>query len=132
MQGLPFQRRLDARKERRIEVASGNLDKILACSCKNALRLFRYFESSKWGRVNALVTGHIVNDPIWWGCPTVKLHYKFYAEGRSIKGWDVIPFVFLPDARAYAESFTHNLPKIIRVNPKNPQETHFFERDQKG
>ena len=113
-------------------MASGNLDKILVCSFKSALRVLRYFESSKWERVNASVTGHIVNDPIWWGCPTVKLHYRFYAEGHSIKGWDVIPFMWLTEARTYAESFTHNLPRIIRVNPKNAQETHFFERDQKG
>jgi hypothetical protein len=30
----------------------------------------------------------------------------------------------------YAESFSHNMPRIIRVNPKNPQETRFFEQDQ--
>jgi hypothetical protein len=111
-------------------VASGVLDKILMCSFKSVLRLSYDFESSKWDRVTALVTGHIVNDPIWWGCPTVKLFYRFDAEGRSIKGWDVIPFLGLPQARTYAESFSHNLPRIIRVNPKNPEETHFFEQDQ--
>jgi hypothetical protein len=113
-------------------MALGVLDKILMCSFKSTLRLFYYFESSKWERVNALVTGHIVNDPIWWGCPTVRLHYRFDAEGQSIKGSDVIPFLGLPQARTYAESFPHNLPRTIRVNPKNPLETHFFERDQKG
>ena len=113
-------------------MAMGVLDTILACSFKSALRVFRYFESSKWERVNALVTGHIVHDPIWWGCPTVKLHYSFYAAGRTTKGWDVIPFLWLPEARTYAESFPHNLPRIIRVNPKNPQETQYFERDQTG
>jgi len=112
-------------------MAWGDLDKILVCSFKNAVRVFRYFESSKWERVKASVTGQIVQDPIWWGCPTVKLHYRFYTEGHSIKGWDVIPFLWLPDARTYAESFSRNLPRIIRVNPKNAQETHFFERDQK-
>jgi hypothetical protein len=111
-------------------MALGVLDKILMCSFKSTLRLFYYFESSKWERVKALVTGHLVNDPIWWGCPTVKLHYRFDSEGHPIKGWDVIPFLGLPQARTYAESFPHNLPRIIRVNPKNPQETHFFERDQ--
>jgi hypothetical protein len=112
-------------------MAWGDLDTILVCSFKSALRVLRYFQTSKWERVNASVTGKIVNDPIW-GCPAVKLHYRFYAQGHSIKGSDVIPFVWLPEARTYAESFTHNLPRIIRVNPRNAQETHFFERDQKG
>jgi hypothetical protein len=64
----------------------GVADIILMCWFKNTLRLFYYFESSKWERINALVTGHIVNDPTWWGCPTVKLFYRFDAEGRSING----------------------------------------------
>lgn len=111
-------------------MALGVLDKLLTYSFKGALRVFHYFESSKWERAKALVTGHIVLDPIWWGCPSVKLHYKFDYDGSSTKGWDVIPFPGLPQAKTYAESFPHNLPRIIRVNPENPQETHFFERDQ--
>jgi hypothetical protein len=111
-------------------MTSGNLDKILVCSFRSALRVFRDFESSKWERVNASVTGQIVQDPIWWGCPSVKLHYRFYADGHWIKGLDEIPFLWLSEARTYAKSFPHNIPKIIRVNSENPQETHFFERDQ--
>lgn len=113
-------------------MALGVLDKILMYSFKSTLRLIYDFETSKWTRVNAVVTGHIVHDPIWWGCPTVKLHYKFNSEGRSIKGSDAIPFLGLLQAKTYAESFPHNLQRIIRVNPKNHEETHFFERDQDG
>jgi hypothetical protein len=110
-------------------MASGYLDKILVCSFRSALRVVHYFESSKWERAKALVTGQVVLYPIW-GCSSVKLHYRFYADGHWIKGWDVIPFLWLTEARTYAKSFPHNLSRIIRVNPKNPQETHFFERDQ--
>ena len=102
-------------------MALGVLDKLLTYSFKSALRVLHYFGSSKWEHAKALVTGHVVIDPIWWGCPSVKLHYRFDSEGRSIKGWDVIPFPGLPQAKTYAESFPHNLPRIIRVNPKNPQ-----------
>ena len=113
-------------------MASGNLNKILPFLFVCALRVFRYLESSTWVRVNASVTGRIVNDPIWWGCPSVRLHYKFYANGHWNKGWDVIPFESILDARPYAGSFSHNSLRIIRVNPKNAQETHFFERDQRS
>ena|ERR1035437_3163976 len=112
-------------------MALGVLDKLLTYSFKSALRVFHYFESYKWERARALVTGQVVLYPIW-GCSSVKLHYRFDSEGRSIKGWDVIPFPALPQAKTYADSFSHNLPRIVRVNPKNSQETHFFELDQKG
>lgn len=112
-------------------MAVGVLDKLLTYSFKSILRVFYDSNSSKWKREKALVTGHVVLDPIWWGCPSVRLHYKFDVEGRPIKGFDVIPFLGLPQAKTYAESFSHNLPRIIRVNPKDPQETHFFESDQK-
>jgi hypothetical protein len=110
-------------------MALGVLDKLLTYSFKSALRVVHYFESSKWERTEAQVTSQVVLYPIW-GCSSVKLHYRFDSKGRLIKGWDVIPFPALPQAKYYAESFSHNLPRIVRVNPKNPQETHFFERDQ--
>ena len=109
----------------------GRLDRILAYLIRSALRAFRYGKTSSWEQTTALVTGAIVPDSIW-GYPSVKLHYKFDYDGRSIKGWDIVPLYGLCDAKTYAESFTHNMPRIIRVNPKNPQETRFFERDQGG
>lgn len=98
---------------------------------KSAMRALHYFESSNWERTTALITGQIVQAPIW-GCSSVKLHYHFGSEGHAIKGYDVIPFPTPPEAKAYAESFPHNLPRIIRVNPKNPEKTRYFDRDQKG
>jgi hypothetical protein len=107
------------------------LDTALASLFRGTVRVFRYYESSSWERTTALVTGQIVLNPVW-GFPCVELHYKFDLNGRSIKGWDRVPFSYNMDARYYAKSFTHNMPRIIRVNPKNPQETRFFERDQKS
>jgi hypothetical protein len=109
----------------------GSEDKILGYLIKSAVRAFRYYKSSSWEQTTALVTGHIVLDPCL-GCPSVKLHYKFDYDGRSIKGWDVIPFTGLYKAKYYAESFTHNMPRTIRVNPRNSHETRFFEQDQVG
>jgi hypothetical protein len=48
-------------------MASGVLDKLLTYLFKSALRVVHYFESYRWERTEALVTGHIVHDPIWWG-----------------------------------------------------------------
>jgi hypothetical protein len=107
----------------------GTLDEVLTYLFKSALRAYRYYKSSSWEQTTAQVTGQIVLLPIW-GCASVKLHYKFDLDGHLIKSWDVIPFRFRLDAKSYAESFTHNMPRIIRVNPRNPQETRFFERDQ--
>jgi hypothetical protein len=105
------------------------LDTLLTFSVKSALRVFCYYKSSNWEQTTARVTGQMVLDPIF-GCPSVKLHYKFDYAGRSTKGSDLIPFPGTPQAKMYATSFTHNMMRIIRVNPKNPQETRFFEHDQ--
>jgi len=111
--------------------ALGSPDRVLMYLIKSAVRAFLYFISSNWERTRALVTGHIVLDP-FLGCPSVKLHYKFDSNGGSIKGWDVIPALSPLPAKSYAENFLHNHPVTIRVNPKNPQNTRFFELDQKG
>jgi hypothetical protein len=96
------------------------------------MRAFYYFQSTKWERTIGFVKGQVVLDPIW-GCPSVKLHYRFDSKnGHPTKGWDVIPALSLLEARNYAASFPHDHPVTIRVNPKNPQKTQFFERDQKG
>src|ERR1700675_3795982 len=106
--------------------ALGSPDRVLMYLIKSAVRAFHNFISFNWERTRALITGHIVLDP-FLGFPSVKLHYRFDSNGRPTKNWDVVPFPNLLPARAYAESFPHNHPVTIRVNPKNPQKTHFFE-----
>ena len=111
--------------------ALGSPDRVLMYLIKSAARAFYYFKSSDWERTGALVTGHSVSDP-FFGAPDLKLFYKYDSSEGPAKGSDSIPFQSRPHAKYYAESFPHNLPRVIRVNPKNPQETHFFELDQKG
>jgi hypothetical protein len=111
--------------------AFGSADRVLMYLVKSAVRAFYYFKSSDWVRTRALVTGHTVSD-LCLGAPDLKLFYKYDSSEGPAKGSDLIPFQSRPHAKYYAESFPHNLPRIIRVNPKNPQETRFFERDQKG
>lgn len=109
----------------------GVFDIVLMFSLKSVLRVFYYFESIRWERTRALVTGQAVQKPIW-GCPSVILHYKVDSAGGSAKGCDVHPFIGVLQAKAWAASFPHNFPVTIRVNPKKSQETRFFEWDQKG
>jgi hypothetical protein len=63
-------------------MALGVLDKLLTYSFKGALRVVHYFESYRWERARALITGQVALFPIW-GCSSVKLHYRFDSEGRS-------------------------------------------------
>jgi hypothetical protein len=105
------------------------LDIFLVYVFKCTIRVFYFFESLGWKRTVAKVTGRAVLNP-GWGCSSVRLHYRFDSNGHSIKSQDEIPFCMLWHSKTYAESFTHNLPRTIRVKPKNPQNTRFFEWDQ--
>jgi len=60
----------------------------------------------------------------------IVLLLREFQMGASKRSGYAIPFLGLWKAKGYAESFSHNMPRIIRVNPKNPQETRFFEQDQ--
>jgi hypothetical protein len=109
--------------------ALGSPDRALMYLIKSVVRIFHYYKTSSWEQTTALVTGHIVLDP-FFGCPSLKLFYKYDSNEGPAKGWDLIPFQSRPHAKYYAESFSHNMPRTIRVNPNNPWETQFFERDQ--
>jgi hypothetical protein len=105
------------------------LDVVLAYLFKSARRMLLFFESSKWERTTAVVTRRTVLSP-GWGCSSVKVFYEFAVDGVSRGAWDEIPFYMDWHARTYAESMTPGLKPIIRVNPKDPRETRFFEQDQ--
>jgi hypothetical protein len=107
----------------------GTLDELLTYLIKSALRFYHYYKSSDWQQTKAHVTDQVALLPIW-GCASVKLHYKFELNRDLIESSDVIPFRFRLDAKTYAENFTRNVARVIRVNPGNPQETRFFRRDQ--
>jgi hypothetical protein len=105
------------------------LDIILVYLFKSAVRVFHFFQSYRWERSRASFTDWAVVDP-GWGCPSVKVQYNFASGERSANGSDELPFYLRWHARTYAESLSRELRPIIRVNPNNARETHFFERDQ--
>lgn len=107
------------------------VDIIVVYLFKSTVRVFRFFESLKWMRTRASLTDWAIIDP-GWGCPSVKLHYEFVSNGLSTAGSDEIPFQIDWHAKSYAESLSRELRPIIRVDPRNPRETRFFEWDQKG
>ncbi len=111
--------------------ASVSLDSLLMYLTKNIVRALHYIESSNWERTTAFITEHDVLNP-FLGCRTVKLHYRFDFYGQPISSRDSIPVLGLLEAEDYAGNFRHNLPVIVRVNPKNPQKTQFFDVDQEG
>ena len=105
------------------------IDIIFVYLFKCSIRVFFFFKSSGWDRTKASFTEWTVVDPDW-GCSSVKLHYDFLSAGSSTTGWDEIPFYMRWHAKTYSESLSRDLHPTIRVNPKNPHETHFFEFDQ--
>ncbi len=105
------------------------LDIFLAYLIKGSVRVFYFFNSSNWERITATITSRTVLHPDW-GCSSVKVYYEFLANGLSINAWDEIPLLMHWHAKTYAESLSPGLKPIIRLNPKNPQVTRFFEWDQ--
>ncbi len=100
------------------------------CAFRTLLRVFFYCKSLTWERTDALVTGVEVNDSSWY--PSARLHYKFHRHGVPMKGGDLHPFVLAGYAEDWASTFPHDFPVTIRVDPNDPQKTHFFEIDQRG
>jgi len=98
---------------------------------RSIIRVFDYLKTSRWERTTASITDKTVLDP-FWGCASVELRYRYDSSLGPAEGLDRIPFQGRSFAAYYADSFTHNMPRTIRVNPENPKETRFFERDQKA
>jgi hypothetical protein len=107
------------------------IDAYFAYFFKTAIRMFRFFESLRWERSRAFLTDWTVMNPVL-GCPSVRLHYSFGPSEPSAAGSEEVPFLMYWHAKTYAESLSCGLRPMIRVNPTNPQETRFFELDQKG
>jgi hypothetical protein len=105
------------------------IDIMAAYLFKSMVRVFDFIRSCKWQRSRASFTEWEVVRPEW-GCPSVKLHYEFVSKESSFTGSDEIPFYMAWLAKTYAESLSRELRALIRVNPKNPLQTHFFEMDQ--
>jgi hypothetical protein len=106
------------------------LDIFVVYLFKSSVRVVHFFGSLKWERSGASLIGWDIVDP-GWGCPSVRLHYTFSSQGIPTAGSDEIPFQMRWHAKTYSESLSRDLRPIIRVNPKDPRETRFFESDQK-
>jgi hypothetical protein len=107
----------------------GVADLVITFFLKITARAFLYLRSIRWKRTAAFVTGTIILEP-FLGCPSVKLCYRFDLNGHEIESWSKVPMSTMYDAKTYAGSFSHAMPRVIRVNPKNPERTLFFELDQ--
>ncbi len=106
------------------------IDIFLMYLYRASIRLFHFFQSRKWDRVGASLTDWTVVNPFWGG-PSLKVYYEFMVNGHLITGRDEFSFLSPLQIRSYAKSLSRRLPSIIRVNPKNPHETRYFDRDQK-
>lgn len=107
------------------------VDRILMLLVKGTIRVLRFFQTSNWERVRASVIGCRARLPTC-GCPIVRVRYNVISNGHSVECRDEIPFETLLSAERYVQKFFPNMLVIVRVNPKDPQETRFFELDQKG
>jgi hypothetical protein len=56
--------------------------------------------------------------------------YELNPNGSLAEHCDVIPFLTIADAEYYNRSIPLRDNTLIRVNPKNQQETRYFDRDQ--
>jgi hypothetical protein len=108
----------------------GTFDILLVYLYKASIRLFHFFQSRKWDRVVASLTGWTVVRPFWGG-PLLKVNYEFMVDGQLIIGQDEFSFFMPLQTMSYAKSLSRGLPSIIRVNPKNTHETRYFDHDQK-
>lgn len=107
----------------------GVADLVITFFLKIIARAFLYLRSIRWKRTTAFVTDRIILKP-FLGCPSVKVCYRFDLDGHEIESWSKVPILTMYDAKIYADSFSHNTPKVIRVKPQNPERTLFFEMDQ--
>lgn len=107
----------------------GVADLVITFFFRVMVRAFLYLTSIRWTRTTALLTGHTVIEPLW-GCPSVKLSYRFDISGHAIEGCSKVPKLTTYFAKAYSGSFSPNMPKVIRIDPQNTGRTLFFEMDQ--
>ncbi len=106
------------------------IDIFLMYIYRAGIRRFHFSQSRKWDRTVASLTGWTVVRPFWGG-PLLKVNYEFMVDGHLITGQDEFSFFMPLQTMSYAKSLSRGLPSIIRVNPKNPHETRYFDRDQK-
>jgi hypothetical protein len=107
----------------------GVADLVITFLIKITARAFLYLMSIRWKRTTAVISNQVILKP-FSGCPSVKLCYRFGLNGRQIESWSKVPILTMYDAKIYADSFSHDPQRVIRVNPRDSERTLFFELDQ--
>lgn len=105
------------------------LDFFLVYFYRASIRLVGFFKSRKWDRVVASLTDWTVSEP-GRACLSLKVRYEFMVNGHLVVGCDEFSFISAWHTSSYAQSLSRGLPSIIRVNPRNPHETRYFDHDQ--
>ncbi len=108
----------------------GAMDIIVAFILWSLFRMLVLGRAIHWRRVNAhVVESTVIRADV--GCPSLKLHYR-YSNGNDLRdGQDRIPCASLFDAERFARRWSKDEVVIVRVNPFNGTDTHFFRMDQK-
>lgn len=107
----------------------GVADLVITFFLKITARAFLYLRSIRWERTTAFVTGSTIIEP-FLGCPSVELRYRFDQNRHEIESWSYVPMLTMYAAKTYAGSFSHDMPRVIRVSPNDAKRTLFFELDQ--
>lgn len=107
----------------------GVADLVITFFLKITARAFLYLRTIRWKRTTAFVTDRTILKP-FLGCPSVKVCYRFDLDGHKIESWSMVPILTMYDAKIYADSFSLNSPRVIRVKPKNSERTVLFNMDQ--
>jgi hypothetical protein len=105
------------------------LDILVVFLWKGALRIIGFIKSMRWVRTTVSVFRGDPLDP-YWGCPSVRVHYRIGTNQDSLEGCDEVPFLLRQRAKRYAAKLSLTPTIIVRVNPANSAETQFFASDQ--
>jgi len=107
----------------------GVADLVISSLFKFTVRTFLYWRTIRWRLMTASLTHHSIHEP-FWGCPSLELSYKFEMNGQQIESSSKVPMMTMYYARKYAEVLSENMPLGVRVDPRNPKRTMYFDLDQ--
>jgi hypothetical protein len=105
------------------------IDIVLVFLWKGSSRIIGLIKSMRWVRTTVSAFRGDPLDP-YWGCPSVRVQYRLGSNQDSREVCDEVPFLLRQSAKRYAEKLSLRRTIIVRVNPANKAETHFFAFDQ--
>jgi hypothetical protein len=99
------------------------LDVVIAYLIKSAMRWRRFWNSSKWERVQATIHSSRVGGGYVWSCPTAEVAYSYKFASERYSAIDSNPFFFPNSAEEAAERLRAGEKVLVRVNPAQPEES---------